>query len=122
MRVRAADPTTLFVCAALAMFALMDLHVDQTAEELTVAMTLDAMDIESLMVDWLSELVYLHETTGVVFDLILIQDWSPTHLAATVSGRRPQQTPHLQVKAVTYHDLLVVAEGDAWTAQVYFDI
>ena len=122
MRVRAAAPADLFICAGRAMFALIGAEADPNAELFETLMTLEAIDMESLMVDWLSELVYLHETTGVIFEHIVILHWSPTALSATVSGRRAGQTPHMQIKAVTYHDLVVQPESDGWVAQIYFDI
>lgn len=122
MRVRAATPGRLFACAALAMFALIDAASAPESERVSQRVELHSLDMESLMVDWLSELVFLHETTGAIYDEIDIHQWSPQHLEATLCGRRAQQVPHMQIKAVTYHDLIVAATDDEWLAQVYFDI
>ena len=120
LRVRAATPGRLFACAGMALFALTG-AVPQAAEaERTV--TVESPDVESLLVDWLNELVYLYETTGCAFHEIEVTEWSPQRLAATVRGGRPAAPPRLHVKAVTYHDLSVHASGAGWEARVFLDI
>ena len=37
-------------------------------------------------------------------------------------GYPPADSPAMHVKAVTYHQLLIQANADGWTAQIYFDI
>jgi len=51
-----------------------------------------------------------------------LRAWSPLHLEAEVSGRRSLGNPAVHIKAVTYHQLSVTAEGTTWTAHVFFDI
>lgn len=86
------------------------------------SVSLTAVDAESLLVDWLNELLYLHETTGDVFTRYELAAWSPTRLEATVSGGPPAQRPRLHIKAVTYHQLHVAQTAVGWTADVFFDI
>jgi len=122
MRVRSASAATLFACAGQAMFALIGAESDRESFAAQRTVTLDAPDIESLLVDWLNELVYLHETTGEVYPECRVIEWTPTSLSATITGYQPSQSPALHVKAVTYHELQVREEQDGWMAQVYCDI
>jgi SHS2 domain-containing protein len=120
LRIRAATPEQLFACAGVALFALTG-AVAKTVE-VEQAVTVESPDVESLLVDWLSELVYLYETGGCAFHEIEVTEWSPQRLAATLRGGRPSDPPRLHVKAVTYHDLAVRASGGEWEAQIYLDI
>ena len=122
LRIRADAPEQLFACAAHAMFALLRVDADTTRPAIHHTVTIDAMDGESLMVDWLSELLYLHETTGALFSDCTILRWTATHLDAQVTGYPPDAPPAMHIKAVTYHQLLIQANADGWTAQIYFDI
>lgn len=120
LRVRAESPARLFACAGMALFALTGAAAETV--EVEQAVTVESPDVESLLVDWLSELVYLYETGGCAFHEIEVTEWSPQRLVATVRGGRPAGPPRLHVKAVTYHDLAVGEAGGGWEAQVYLDI
>jgi SHS2 domain-containing protein len=122
LRVRADAPEQLFACAAQGMFALLRVHPDKRRPATQHHVTIDSSDGESLMVDWLSELLYLHETSGAIFADCTILRWTATHLEAHVAGYPPDEAPAVHIKAVTYHQLLIQANADGWMAQVYFDI
>jgi len=116
----------LYTCAATAMLELIDAQPDLTtaAEERTVAVA--SPDLESLLVDWLNELIFLQETTGAYWPEVtvnsLAQQEDGAALRATVRGWRASQPPRLHIKAVTYHQLRVVAVDGGWRAEVFFDI
>lgn len=122
LRIQAGAPEELFACAAQAMFSLLRAPVNPEQPPRVHHVQIDAHDGESLLVDWLNELLYLHETTGAIFDECTVLRWTLTHLEAEVRGRKPLATPSLHIKAVTYHQLAITADADGWTAQVYFDI
>ena len=73
-----------------------------------------------LLAAFLEELVYLAETQGLVPERVAGFDLEGTRLRATVEGRLGQP-PHL-VKAVTYHGLELVREGEGWRARVVLDV
>jgi len=122
LRVRASTPAALYARMATAMFELIDAQPDPQAAGEWREVAVDSFDAESLMVDWLGELLYLYETTDQVTAAADIITWSPTRLTARVELRPSAATPAMHIKAVTYHQLRVVEEGDGWMAQVYFDI
>ncbi|HEY3230147.1 MAG TPA: archease [Roseiflexaceae bacterium] len=120
LRVRAATPAALFACAATGMFALVGA---QAGEQRTRhVMTVDSIDIESLLVDWLSDLLALHEHTGDIYHQPEITHWTPARLDALVVGYAARTSPSMSIKAVTYHGLRLAEENDGWLAEIYFDV
>ena len=127
LRAQAATLADLFGCLARAMIDLTGVEADEEAEPLTLEVDVSAVDVESLLVDWLNEVLYLHEVTGVVPQRVTVHAITPAtmqakEIQATLAGRPGCGLSDLQIKAVTYHQLLVVQEQDAWKAEVFFDI
>lgn len=125
LRLEADTAVDLFTCAAQAMFHLIQPEPKPVAETETAPwrqITLSANDQESLLVDWLSELLYLYETTGLVFNQYHINSWQPTVMEATVTGTKSARRPAMHIKAVTYHQLEVIQTPDNWQARIFFDI
>jgi len=120
LRVRAATPAALFACAATGMFALIDAQPGE--QRVRHVVTIESSDAESLLVDWLSELLYWHERGGEIYDQPEITRWSPTRLEAIVVGRAARTPPSTSIKAVTYHGLRLAEEADGWVAEIYFDV
>ena len=122
VRVQAGSAPDLFACTAQAMFGLLRVRPDESGEAGRRLVTIDSIDAESLMVDWLNELVYLHETSRLLFTQYTILRWEATHLEAEIYGYPSSGAPALHIKAATYHQLLIRDDANGWTAQVFFDI
>jgi SHS2 domain-containing protein len=81
-------------------------------------------DIETLLVSWLQELLYLLDTEDLIFGRFQVHLKGLT-LKASAWGEvfdpeiHPMKT---EIKAVTYHQLEVVGDDQGWKAQVIFDI
>ena len=73
-----------------------------------------------LLVEWLSELVFLAEVEGFVPERVSALELSDGYLRATVEGRRGQR-PHL-VKAVTLNNLELERTDDHWCARLVLDV
>lgn len=119
LRVRGRDLRELFINAARALFDVMSLPPHDTAMMRQLA--LDAVDTEALLVDWLNELIYLHEAEGETYTEFILDEFSPTHLAARVFGG-PTVEQILVVKAATFHNLQIRATADGVEATIVFDI
>ena len=121
---RASAPTQsdLFRCLACAMIALTGAEAEPEEEPQFYEVDLTAGDLESLVVDWLNEILYLHEVSGLVVDDVEVEEITPQMMQATVLGRRNGRVPDLQIKAVTYHQLKIGRAGEGWKAEVFFDI
>jgi len=78
-------------------------------------------DSESLLVNWLNELLYLHETEQQVYTDFDIQELTSTCLKATVFGGETQEV-QLIIKAATYHNLSIRQTKSGYQATVVFDV
>lgn len=101
-----------FENAALAMFNVMiDTSSLKASEERRVELT--STDIKMLLVDWLSELLYLFEVDEIIFSEFRIEkiktgeDFSLKGIASGVPIDLSHHKFDTQVKAVTLHELEV---------------
>ncbi len=81
--------------------------------------------LDRLMVDWLNELLYLHDVENLLFKGFNIESVGEDGLMAVVKGEPFQQKIHViktEVKAVTYHRIEVRQEKGGWRAQVILDL
>ncbi|MFC2059829.1 archease [Chloroflexota bacterium] len=118
-----ADINQAFANAARALFSLIT-ELDEIEEVLYRAIELTAPDQESLLVDWLNELIYLFDTENIVFCRFDITRLSNTKLEAVGYGEKVDSSKHrlkTGVKAATYH-LLQVDQSNGCQVQVLFDI
>ena len=79
------DLPELFAHAAWAMFDLMS-DASTIRPQHTVRLSVSAIDLEDLLVRWLSELLYLYDTQRLLCCTFHFTLFEPTHLTATVAG------------------------------------
>jgi len=87
--------------------------------------TLKAPDLEQLLVDWLSELLFLNTSQNLVFGFFKVElDKKEKMLKANVFGEPYSHSKHkigVEIKAVTYH-MLKVKKKKPYEVQVLFDV
>ena len=121
LRVRGCDLRELLVNAARGMVSLIVADPAALPGDVEQALELEAIDAESLLVDWLSELAYWAEAEMLVFHRFELHDVTSTSLRATIrGGHTPALTKH--IKAVTYHNLDIVETENGVEATVVFDV
>jgi SHS2 domain-containing protein len=84
---------------------------------------LEAPDLEQLLVDWLSKLLFLNDAEDLVFGKFVVTIIG-NHLSAKIFGEKYDTKKHrmgTEIKAVTYH-MLQVHKKDPVFVQVLFDI
>lgn len=84
---------------------------------------LNAPDLEQLLVDWLSELLFLNSAKNLVFGSFNVTVKN-TDLTAQIFGEEYNTSKHkkgTEIKAVTYH-MLKVHDKEPFYVQVLFDI
>jgi SHS2 domain-containing protein len=85
-----------------------------------------APEPQGLLVNWLSEILYLQDTEGWLFRDFEVDGLQERSVCATGCGERFDHYRHhikLLVKAITYHQLVLEQTMDGlWRAQVYVDI
>ena len=115
---------SLVVELATGMFSLVA-TIEPSAAVRWTKVRVESATLEDLVVDTLSELVYLSEIEDLVFCTFRV-DLSPGAFSVTleaggvpVAAIEPSGPP---IKAVTYHRLVVEEREDGWYGRVYFDV
>ncbi len=116
-----------FQNAAFAMFSQMT-DVEKVGNDKEFKVEIEAPDMEQLLVDWLSELLYLFEVEDTIFSEFEVhiqdnEDSTIQKLDAVIRGETLDMGKHslkTEIKAVTYHMLEIDAVKN--TVQVLFDI
>ncbi len=114
----------VFITAAKSMFHMI---CPQKVEkpEITKTISFQSDDLEQMMVNWLSELNYLFQTESFLLGSIADIHFSNNVLSANVSGESldcSRHEIHMEIKAVTYHDIYVKPVNGSWQARIIFDI
>jgi len=118
-----ADLSQAFANAAKGLFSLIT-ELDDVEEVVHRDIELTASDEESLLVEWLNELIYQFDTEGIIFKRFDIIQLDNTQLKARGYGEKVDSSRHklkTGVKAATYH-MLKVDKGGGCRVQVLFDI
>jgi len=121
LRIYGSDLQELLLNAAGGINSLLETEYNASARQEEKSVELEAIDAESLLVEWLSELAYWAETEMLVFHKFDLHSVSPTHVKATIHGSRVAQLEK-HIKAVTYHNLEIVQTDKGLTATVVFDV
>src|SRR5690606_38055044 len=86
-------------------------------------------DLKALLVDWISELLYIFEVDEIVFREFrvkkIIEEEGEYSITAQALGEKyyPESHPfETEIKAVTYNQLEIVKTATGWRAQVVVDI
>ena len=119
-----ANPSEAFKHAAKAMFDIITDN-SEIANTGQYEIILEAPDLEQLLVDWLSELLFLNSANNLVFGFFKVElDKKNNSLKATIFGEKFDLSKHkigTEIKAVTYH-MLEVKKKKPYHVQVLFDI
>jgi SHS2 domain-containing protein len=85
----------------------------------------EGSDRESLLVNWLNEVLYYVDTRRLVFDSFAVRFQESFRVLCEATGeqRTPEKHPvRVSVKAVTYHQLRLFEAGRRWTAEIFVDV
>jgi SHS2 domain-containing protein len=119
LEVWAPDLASLLAEAARGMYRLMGVVLaDGPRQERRIALA--GADRESLLVDFLAELLYLVESEGLAFDTLDLEA-AEGRLAAKLEGA-PMQSHTKDIKAVTYHKLEVRDTARGMETRIVFDV
>jgi SHS2 domain-containing protein len=113
----------LFENAAWGMFDLM-FSLDEFSPIRDVPVVATGDTHEELLFNWLSELLYHSEALDLAFCYFTVDRLEEGGVQGSAGGV-PIATAELRgppIKAVTYHDLVVVQNPGTWWARVIFDV
>jgi SHS2 domain-containing protein len=123
-RARGRNLAELFQCSALALTAIAT-ELDGVEERETYALEASGADLESLLVNWLSEALFLLDGRCIVMRRFKVRELTAERVSGQGFGEPRDQARHrpkVVVKGVTYHQLRVVQEKGGWCAEVFLDI
>ena len=118
------DLKALFENAGEAFFHLIT-DLKKVRRRIERRIHIERESLDRLMVDWLSELLYLHEIENLLFKGFKVESVGEEGLRAIVRGEPFQEGVHViktVVKAVTYHQIEVRQKNGRWRAQIIFDL
>ena len=90
-----------------------------------VSIEVQGSDSAGLLVNWLSEILFLQDAENWLFRDFEVRELSDRALSAIARGEKFDSARHqakLLVKAITYHQLVLEQTAEGWRAQVYVDI
>jgi SHS2 domain-containing protein len=119
-----ADVRELFSNAALALFSLIT-ELESIQEKLHFDLEVGSEDRDSLLVEWLNELIYFFDAKHILFNRFDIESLTHNALKATCYGEDFDPDKHkikIGVKAATYHMLRLDMNNDGYKAQIILDI
>ncbi len=123
-RATAETPAELFETAAVALVNLAMDTADVTPRE-SVELTAEGDSIESLLVNWLSEVLYCLDGEGLALSKFKVRELTANRVVGEAAGERrdsQRHEPKLVIKGVTYHQLKIEHNEQGWSCEVYLDI
>ncbi|HEX5481521.1 MAG TPA: archease [Terriglobia bacterium] len=114
----------LFANAARALTSLR-VDLDSVAALEPVKLRVQGPDLPGLLVNWLSEILYLEDAEEWLFSSFDFSAFEETSLDGVARGERFSPARHRLkslVKAVTYHQLAVEKKDGVWRARVFVDV
>jgi len=119
LRVWAATLPELFAEAARGMTALAGARL-AAAPRTSRTIEISSLDIEGLLVSFLSEILYLGEEEKLAFDEFKIQIVE-NRVSAEITGAAIRSIDKT-IKAVTYHNLLIRQASRGYEVEIVFDV
>jgi SHS2 domain-containing protein len=124
MRIWAGDLPSLFAEAAKGLNGLSGVELSEGTKAKKRFET-EAPDYESLLVAFLSELIFLAEEENLAFSIFEIRVFEATQggyrISAAMEGA-PIQFIDKAIKAVTYHNLKISRTDRGLEAEIVFDV
>ena len=107
-------------------FAMFDLITDtsRVKPKNSMVIEVEGNNPDELMVNWLSELLYILESRSLLLIEFDILEIDQNRLKAEVRGEPYDPARHeyfTEIKAATYHQLKIEKIDDRWKAQIIFD-
>ena len=124
IRAFGASETELFENAAIGMFSLIS-DLGKVGEDNVCNIEIEAEDRETLLVEWLNELIYLYDSQELLLKRFRVTSLKETALRGIAYGEHIDPSRHdlnEDIKAATYHMLKIKKGSDGWIAEIIFDV
>ena len=115
--------TELFENAAFAMFDMMA-DLEGLIQEEEVEISVEAPDLESLLIFWLNEVLYTAYTKSIFFTEFHVISLNDNGLTVSAKGGPLGLRNRIknEIKAATFHDVRIGETDDGYEVTVVFDI
>jgi len=111
----------VFENSALAMFNSM--YDGKVKKKITKRIKIEGKDNESLLYNFLEELLFLFDSEGFFLSEIKSLKIKEGNLEAEIVGDKDENYEiHIDVKAITYNEMFVKQEEKKWVSQVVLDV
>lgn len=121
IKVTGRDLPALFVSAAEAMNQYLSEGIQSERNESTEEIKVSAQDKESLLVAWLSEILYRIEVNKKIYLKFNIKNLDDHSLSAEMIGY-PIKNLARYIKAVTHHNLAIEKTNAGYQVIITFDV
>lgn len=111
----------LFENAMIGMFKGAKYEEDLKSQILKQEIKIKSIDLASLLVDFLSEVLYFSETQKEVYQKINFKKLTDEEIEGELIGKKLKRMG-VHIKGVTYHDLNISQKNGTWQATILFDI
>lgn len=127
-KVKGESLSAVFELSALALMSILT-DVDTVAAKETIAVQVEAADLDGLMYAWLSEILYLFDGERLLFSSFKLESLNlcdaPLTLSARLSGETYEKDKHsvrTYVKAITFHQMKIMDQPPDCSARIFIDI
>jgi SHS2 domain-containing protein len=112
----------LFENAMVGMFEAAKYEKEIKSQKSKLKIKIKSIDLPSLLVDFLNEVLYLVETKKLVFEKVEFKKFTENEIEAILVGKSLKRMG-VHIKGVTYHGLEIFqVKNKNWQATVLFDI
>ena len=118
----------MFENAAYGMLSLLT-DAGSVKEDTTLDVRIEGADNESMLVNWLNELLYYVNSEQYLFGGVRVSGFGGTEngcfCRAEIKGSRTGQSVQprdLEIKSATYHELKIEKDPSGYRASVIFDV
>jgi len=118
--VRGRDLAELFALAARGLGVVQG-QPAATRETVSRQVEVSGVDRETLLVNWLNEILYLQDVHKESYSRFEVAAISDTSLSASLHGE-PDASSRRIIKAVTFHGLKIDWLPDGWEATIVVDV
>lgn len=122
LEIRASSKEDLFAGALEGMAYILQPNIPQKGSLKKEQIEIHSLDINTLLVDFLSEVLAKSDIYNCIFDKIKIGELRDDSIKGVIQGRKVKEFSE-EIKAVTYHKLNIFQDKKGiWKATILFDI
>lgn len=124
VEVNGKDLKELFLNSAKALVSELG-KIKKKSGTKNLTIKVNGIDKESLLINWLQELLYNFYVRGLIFLSGKIKKLTEKELSADVKFlkfKKGNFVPLKEIKAVTHHDVFISRDKDGFSVKILFDI